>query len=63
MTWHVHVAIFDGPRTVYVHMIKFKGLLGQFERSGTKMISERNFRDHSGYSPNDECYLQLVNGF
>ncbi|BAC00690.1 OJ1116_C07.7 [Oryza sativa Japonica Group] len=31
MTWHAHMVIFDEPRTVYVHMIKSKGLLGQFE--------------------------------
>jgi hypothetical protein len=31
-------------------MIKFKGLLRQFENSETKMISEQNFRDHNGYS-------------
>lgn len=49
-TWHAQIAIFDRPRNVYVHMIKFKGLLRQFENSETKMISEQNFRDHNGYS-------------
>jgi hypothetical protein len=59
MTWHAHMAIFEEPRTVYVHMIKF-GLLGQFERSGTKIFSEQNFRDHNSYSPNFIRILQEV---
>lgn len=51
VTWHVHVTILVRLRTISTHVTILKDLFRQYKRLRTKMIQERNFKDHISYSP------------